>query len=110
MIMKYNLFDIGGKIIKDDEYGLIRENRELGNIWINSILLYKEKSTKKFCYLKQDTIYVFVDGKGIFELGKEIIYVSYNDIVYVPHGAPHKIINNGDIHMKILAFKEKVDE
>jgi len=108
MIMKYNLFDIGGDIIKDDEFGIVRENKQLGNIWINSFLLYRNKSTKHFKYPNIDTVYVFISGRGIFELEKDIIYVNSNDIVLVPEKSLHRIINNGDIHMKFLVLKETV--
>ncbi len=108
MIMKYNLFDVGGDVIKDDEFGIVRENRNLGNIWISSFLLYKDKKTKRFNYPNNDTIYVFIDGRGVFELEKDIIYVKHNDIVLVPQDSMHRIINNGDIHMKFLILKEKI--
>jgi mannose-6-phosphate isomerase-like protein (cupin superfamily) len=108
MITKYNLFDIGGEVIKDDEYGIVRENKQLGTVWINSFLLYKDKSTKKIIHPCVDCIFIFVDGKGVLELGKDIIYVGRNDIVLIPHNSYHRIINNGDIHMKFLILKEKV--
>lgn len=105
--MKYNLFDIGGEIVSNDDYGMMRENKELGNIWINSVLLYKEKSTKFMHYMDQDCVYIFIDGRGVFELGKEIVYVHHSDLVLVPQNTTHRIINTGDIHMKYLVFRER---
>ena len=105
--MKHNLFEIDGEIIKDDEYCTVRENKQLGNIWIYSYVLYRNKSTKLFHYENSDCIYVFVGGKGVFELEKNIIYVKHNDIVLAPQKKFHKIINTGDIHMKFLMLKEK---
>jgi len=108
MIVKHNIFDIGGIVIKDDEYCLVRENRQLDNIIITSYLLYKDKSTKPFRHEMQDSVYMFVGGRGIFEIAKDLVYVTHNDIVLVPQNTYHKIINNGDIHMKFLMFREKV--
>jgi mannose-6-phosphate isomerase-like protein (cupin superfamily) len=106
--MKYNLFDIGGEIIRNDDVCIIRENNELNNVWLNSILLYNEKATKLMSFLDQDCVYVFVDGKGILEVEKEIIYVNRNDIVLVPQNSLHRVINIGDIHLRFLVMKERL--
>jgi mannose-6-phosphate isomerase-like protein (cupin superfamily) len=108
MIMKYNLFDIGGEIIRNDDVCIIRENNELNNVWLNSILLYNEKATKLMSFLDQDCVYVFVDGKGILEVEKEIIYVNRNDIVLVPQNSLHRVINIGDTHLRFLVMKERL--
>jgi mannose-6-phosphate isomerase-like protein (cupin superfamily) len=105
---KYNLFDIGGDIIKNDEYSIIRENSELNTVLINSVLLYKDKCTKKMKFYDRDSIYLFIESRGIFELGSEIIYVNSNDIILVPQDTEHRIINIGDVHMKYLLFKERI--
>lgn len=106
MIMKYNLFDIGGEIIKNDEFGIIRENRELGNVWLSTFLLYRGKSSKHMVYHDDDSIYLFIDGRGVFELEKDIIYVNHNDLILVPKNSRHRILNNGDVHMKFLIMRE----
>ena len=107
MIIKHNIFDIGGTIIKNDEYCLVRENQQLKDVNIYSYLLYRNKSTKRFNYADNDCVYMFVGGKGVFELEKDIIYVSHNDLILVVKNTYHKIINTGDIHMKFLMMKEK---
>ena len=108
MIMKYNLHDIGGKVIKNDEYGIVRENGQLGNISVYSYFLYRNKSTKRFKFENHECIYFFIDGKGIFELEREITYINRNDIILAPQTVSHRIINTGDIHMRFLALKEKI--
>lgn len=106
--MKYNLFDIGGEIVKSDDICIVRENNELNNIWINSVLLFREKSTKSRNFLNQDSVYLFVDGRAVFEVGGDILHVSGNDIVFVPQNTYHRVINTGDTHLKYLIFKERV--
>lgn len=108
MIIKYNLFDIGGEIIKNDEYGIIKQNDELNSIVVNSVLLYKDKTTKKIKFHDHDCIYFFIESKGVFEIGNEIMYVHPNDLVLVYQGVEHRVINIGDVHMKYLIFKERV--
>lgn len=106
--MKYNLFNIDGDIVKNDEYGIVRKNDHLNNFLLYSYLLYRNKSTKRFNFEKHDCIYVFVGGKGVFELEKEIIYVNHNDVILVPKNTFHKVINTGDINMNFLMLKEKI--
>lgn len=106
MIIKYNIFDIGGTVIKDDDYCFVRENQQLRDVNIYSYLLYRNKSTKRFNY-DNDCVYMFVGGRGVFELEKDIIYVTHNDLILVAKNTNHKIINTGDIHMKFLMMKEK---
>jgi mannose-6-phosphate isomerase-like protein (cupin superfamily) len=106
--MKYHLFDICGEIIKSDETAIVRENNELNNIWINSVLLFREKSTKSRNFLDQDSVYLFVDGRGVFEMGSEVIHVSSNEIILVPQNTYHRVINTGDTHLRYLIFKERL--
>lgn len=108
MIMKYNLFDIGGEIIKSDEHCIIRENNELNNIWLNSVVLFKDRATKQRNFLDQDSVYLFVDGRGIIEIRDEITHVTHNDIVFVPQNTYHRVINIGDIHLRYLIIKERL--
>lgn len=107
MIIKHNIFNISGKIIKDDEFCLVRENNQLDDIILYSYLLYRNKSTKLLKFESQDSIYVFVGGSGLFEIDKEFTYINHNDIIMVPRNTYHRIINNGDIHMRFLLLKEK---
>ena len=50
---------------------------------------------------------MFVGGKGVLELEKDIIYVNHNDLILVEKNTYHKVMNTGDIHMKFLMMKEK---
>ena len=107
MIMKYNLFDIGGEIVQTSEIAIVRENNELNNIWVNSVLLFKEKAFKTLSFMDQDTVALFIDGRGILEISEEIIHVSANDIVLIPQNTRFRVINTGDIHLRFLLIKER---
>lgn len=108
MIVKYSLFDIGGDIVSTSDTSIVRENNELNNIWVNSILLFKEKSTKTTSFLDQDCIALFVDGRGILEIKDEIVHVGSNDIVLIPQNTMFRVINTGDIHLRFLLIKERL--
>lgn len=104
--MKYNLFDIGGEVVKQNDTLLIKENKSINNVVIQSIVLYTNKNTKKLCFHNQDCIYFFIDGKGVFELGNDILYVRNHDFVLVNRDISHRVINTGDINLRYLILKE----
>ncbi len=104
--MKYNLFDIGGEVIKQDENILIKENKAINNVIIQSVTLRTNKSTKKLRFYNQDSIYFFIDGKGVFELENEVLFVHNQDFILVNRDAYHRVINTGDINLRYLIMKE----
>lgn len=108
MILKHNIFDIGGIITVDNDFCLTTENKELQNFWISSTVLYRNKTTKREIYKDTDAIIFVIEGRGVFEQGQEISYIAANDMVFLTKGSDYRIINNGDIHLKFLVIKEKV--
>ena len=102
MQQKYNAHDIGGETIKDDETYLLRDNKELKNLVLSSTTLRKGKQTRGHRHAGQEEVYFFVMGTGMMIVGEEIdepFPVSAGDIVLIPDGAFHRVINNGDMHL-----------
>lgn len=97
--LKLNNFDIGGEIVKDDERYLLRDNHTLGNIVVSQTRLYREKQTRGHRHPGQEEVYFFVQGHGKMIVGEESsepFSVSTGDIVLIPDGAFHRVINDGD--------------
>ena len=104
--MKYNIFNIDGKVIKKDDTILIKE-KKVSSVIVQSVTLYNGKHTSRYSFNDNDSIYFFADGKGVIELENDILYhVSRNDVIFVNKGNSHKIINTGDIHLRYIIFKE----
>ena len=99
MKLKYSDFDIGGEIIKDNETYLLRDNRTLNNLVLSSTKLYRGQSTRGHSHAGQEEVYFFVQGTGIMIIDHERFRVAPGDILLVPDGAFHRVINDGEMHL-----------
>lgn len=100
--MKHRDRDIGGDIVKDNEAYLLKDNKTLKNLVLSSTLLYRGQSTRGHRHPGQEEIYFFVQGWGKMIVGEEDsepFNVSHGDIILIPDGAFHKVINDGDMNL-----------
>ena len=96
---KYTTHDIGGEIVKSNEVYLLRDNRDLNNLVLSSTLLYRGQQTRGHRHSGQEEVYFFIQGRGKMIVGNEDdepFEVRTGDIVLIPDGAFHRVINTGD--------------
>lgn len=99
---KYSVHDIGGEVVKDNEVYLLRDNRDLNNLVLSSTHLYRGQQTRGHRHPGQEEVYFFVTGRGKMIVGEETddpFDVAAGDVVLIPDGAFHRVINDGDSHM-----------
>jgi mannose-6-phosphate isomerase-like protein (cupin superfamily) len=99
MQIKYNNHDIGGDIVKDNETYLLKDNRTLKNLVLSSTRLYRGQATRGHSHAGQEEVYFFVQGTGRMQVDQEEFVVNPGDIVLIPDGAFHRVINNGEMHL-----------
>lgn len=100
--MKLSEFNIGGEIVKDNETYQLRDNKTLKNLVLSSTKLYKGQSTRGHRHPGQEEVYFFVQGWGKMIVGNEtddLFEVCPGDIILIPDGAFHRVINDGDMHL-----------
>ena len=100
--MKLMFYDIGGEKVKDNETYLLKDNKTLNNLVLSSTLLYREQSTRGHRHPGQEEVYFFVQGSGQMIVGdeeSEPFNVGQGDIVLIPDGAFHRVINNGEMNL-----------
>ena len=100
--MRLNIHDIGGEVVKDNETYLLKDNKTLKNLVLSSTLLYREQQTRGHRHPGQEEVYIFVQGRGKMVVGDETdepFAVSAGDIVLIPDGAFHRVINDGDVNL-----------
>lgn len=98
--LKYTNFDIGGDIVKNDERYLLTDNHTLSNLVLSQTRLHRGKQTRGHTHPGQEEVYIFVQGHGQMIVGQETdpaFNVGVGDIVLIPDGAFHRVINNGDM-------------
>ncbi len=102
MQIKYNIHDVGGEIVKDNETYLLKDNKILNNLVLSSTKLYRGQQTRGHRHAGQEEVYIFVQGFGKMIVGdedSEPFAVQPGDIVLIPDGAFHRVINDGEMNL-----------
>lgn len=102
MKVKFNQHDIGGEVVKSNETYVLKDNHTLGNLVLSSTLLYRGQQTRGHRHSGQEEVYFFVQGNGKMIVGdenSEPFIVNAGDVVLIPDGAFHRVINDGEMHM-----------
>ncbi len=94
--LKYNIHNIGGEVVKDNETYLLRDNKFLKNLVVSSTFLKPNQSTRGHSHAGQEEVYYFVDGTGRMELDGEVFDVRDGDVVLIPDGVFHRVFNPTD--------------
>jgi len=100
--MKYENWDIGGDVVKDDNRYIVKDNTELNNLVVSSTLLAAKKSTTGHRHVGQEEVYIFVSGSGQMELDHKIFDVTAGDTVLIQDNVFHKVHNNTDFGLKFI--------
>lgn len=93
------LNDIGGTIAKQDDRYVVKDNTTLNNLVVSSTRLYPGKQTTGHTHPGQEEVYIFVQGTGSMIVDHDRLdqfKVTKDDVVLIPDGAFHKVINDGD--------------
>lgn len=99
MKLKYENHDVGGEVIKDNETYLLKDNKTLNNLVLSSTKLYRGQATRGHKHDGQEEIYFFVQGTGMIIVGDEKFRIIGGDIVLIPDGVFHQVINDGEMNL-----------
>ena len=102
--MKYEKWNIGGDVVKDDARYIVKDNTELNNLVVSSTLLAAKKSTTGHRHAGQEEVYMFVSGSGQMELDHKIIDVTAGDTVLIEDNVFHKVHNTTDFGLKFICI------
>jgi len=94
--MKYNIKNIKGEVVKNNDTYLLRDNKTLNNLILSSTRLKPKKETRGHSHEGKEEIYYFVEGRGVMQLGDETFHVEEGDVVLIPDGIFHKVDNPTD--------------
>ena len=100
--MKYEKWDIGGDVVKDDHRYIVKDNTSLSNLVVSSTMLSAKQSTTGHRHAGQEEVYIFVSGSGQMELDHNIFDVTAGDTVLIEDNVFHKVHNNTDVGLKFI--------
>ena len=89
--MKYNVFDIGGAVAKEDDRYVVKDNTTLKNLVVSSTDLKPYKSTSGHKHEGQEEVYYFVKGSGTMYLDDVPHYVREGDVILIEDGVHHSV-------------------
>jgi len=96
MNLKFHNSDVGGDIVKDNETYLLKDNKTLNNLVLSSTKLYRGQATRGHSHEGQEEVYFFVKGTGMMMVDEQKFRVNAGDIILIPDGAFHRVINDGE--------------
>jgi oxalate decarboxylase/phosphoglucose isomerase-like protein (cupin superfamily) len=99
MKIKYDIHDVGGEIVKDNDTYLLKDNKTLNNLVLSSTKLYRGQATRGHSHAGQEEVYFFVQGTGMMMVDDEKFRVNAGDIILIPDGAFHRVINDGEMNL-----------
>lgn len=99
MNLKLNDYNIGGEIVEDNDTYLLKDNKTLNNLILSSTCLYRGQSTRGHNHEGQEEVYFFVQGTGVMIVDQERFRIQKGDVVLIPNGAFHRVINDGEMNL-----------
>lgn len=95
--MKFNINDIGGTTVKDNDTYVLKDNTLLKNLVVSSTHLKARQSTRGHRHPGQEEVYYFISGVGSIEIDEQSYIVAGGDVVLIPDGAFHKVHNTSPV-------------
>ena len=96
------IWDIGGKVVKEDVRYVVKDNTELNNLVVSSTRLNAKKTTSGHRHAGQEEVYIFVRGFGQIELDHRIINVKAGDTILIQDNVFHKVHNTSDFILEFI--------
>ena len=94
-------YNIEGKIVKEDDRYIVKDNTSLNNLVISTTTLHPDKSTSGHKHEGQEEVYIFMKGSGRMELDDKEFDVKEGDLILIEDGVFHLVHNTGtvDVYM-----------
>jgi mannose-6-phosphate isomerase-like protein (cupin superfamily) len=107
--MKVNINEIGGEITKDNETYVLEDNNLLEHMTLSKTTLKPNQSTRGHSHDALEEVYFFTKGDGRMVLGEKEFDVKADDVILIPQGKFHRVINDKDESMEFVCVFEKYD-
>ncbi len=95
-------------LIRNNEiYKVYDLSENLKDLVLSLTELNYQKSTTGHSHADADEVYVFIDGRGIIDVGSKTLEVQGGDVIIVPRGDFHKVHNKGEGILSFWSIFEK---
>ena len=100
--------NIDGKVIKDNETYLLKDNTSLKNLVVSTTTLHPGKSTRGHSHTGQEEVYMIMSGSGRMQLDDNEFDISGGEMVLIEDGVFHRVHNTGDIDLYMVCIFDGV--
>ena len=107
--MKVNIKNVGGEITKDNETYTLQDNNFLNNLTLSSTFLKPNQSTRGHSHDDLEEVYFITKGIGVMVLGDTSMPVETGDVILIPAGKFHRVINDTDEMLEFVCVFQKYD-
>ena len=97
--IKHANHNVGGDIIKANAVYTLRDNKTLKNLVLSQTILHVNQNTNGHYHEGQEEVYFFVQGTGMMIVDEEKFRVAAGDVILIPDGAFHRVINDGEMNL-----------
>ena len=101
-MIKVNIDDIGGEVLKDDAQYLLKDNAFGNNLVLSSTFLRANQKTNGHEHKGQEEVYFFMKGKGEMQINEERFDVKEGDIICIEDGDFHRVFNTGHLGLYFI--------
>jgi mannose-6-phosphate isomerase-like protein (cupin superfamily) len=95
-------YNIEGKIVKEDDRYIVKDNTSLNNLVISTTTLHPDKSTSGHKHKGQEEVYIFMKGSGRMELDGKEFNVKEGDLILIEDGVFHRVHNTGTVDLYMV--------
>ncbi len=99
-------YNIEGKIVKEDDRYIVKDNTSLNNLVVSTTLLHPSKSTSGHKHKGQEEVYMFMKGSGRMELDDKEFDVKEGDLILIEDGVFHRVHNTGKVDLYMVCVFE----
>ena len=94
--MKIKLDNKDSNIVRENDTYTLVDNTELKDLVVSKTILHPGKHTNGHSHDGQEEVYQFVSGQGTMTVGDNSYLVGPGDVILIPDGDFHKVLNNSD--------------
>jgi len=94
--IRVHIEDIGGKIAKQDERYVVKDNTALKNLVVSSTALNPGKHTSGHRHAGQEEVYYFITGSGRMQLDDDMFDFTAGDVILIADDVFHKVYAGDD--------------
>jgi len=102
--------EIDGELRAANAVYTVRDNMSMNKLILSQTILHVGKETRGHYHEGQEEVYFFIFGKGRMILADEEFYVTAGDVVIIPDGQFHRVINDGETDLVFNTVYNRLEQ